>query len=433
MEEARRRISLSSLREEDRIVLDRLRVSGEAWIVGGWVRDFLSGLSQDRIEDMDIATNLRPEQVKDIFPRSIMIGEKFGTVIVRIDESDDNDYEWEVTTLREDGGYSDGRRPENVVFGQEIEDDLERRDFTINAMAIEISEKLVGNDAPEGELLDFWEGLEDLEGGLLRAVGDAGKRLGEDGLRVIRAFRFLECGEDGLRNLDPELSNAISSNLRMLEMVSKERIWNELGKILRGHNSKEIVEKMHAHGVLDKIIPGVSVNLEVRHSRDQMVNLALMCSSEASLGTKLSEKLSEYLRLSRKEASTLVLLHGLRDLELDASIKSVRRFMASHPDRSIRRMMLDYLSGTGVKTEQFEACYQSTEELRAGNSPLIDGSLLSSLTGIEPGRKLGRLKDWLHRIQVERDIENREEVISMLDEIHWKDSEFQDWPVLSWP
>ena len=433
MEEARRRISLSSLREEDRIVLDRLRVSGEAWIVGGWVRDFLSGLSQDRIDDMDIATNLRPDQVKEIFPRSIMIGEKFGTVIVRIDESDDNDYEWEVTTLREDGGYSDGRRPENVVFGQEIEDDLERRDFTINAMAIEISEKLVGNDAPEGELLDFWEGLEDLEEGLLRAVGDAGKRLGEDGLRVIRAFRFLECGEDGLRNLDPELSNAISSNLGMLEMVSKERIWNELGKILRGHNSKEIVEKMHAHGVLDKIIPGVSVNLEVRHSRDQMVNLALMCSSETSLGTKLSEKLSEYLRLSRKEASTLVLLHGLRDLELDASIKSVRRFMASHPERSIRRMILDYLSGTGVETEQFEACYLSTEELRAGYSPLIDGSLLSSLTGIEPGWKLGRLKDWLHRIQVERDIENREVVISMLDEIHWKDSEFQDWPVLSWP
>ena len=433
MEEARRRISLSILREEDRIVLDRLRVSGEAWIVGGWVRDFLSGLSQDRIDDMDIATNLRPEQVKEIFPRSIMIGEKFGTVIVRIDESETNDYEWEVTTLREDGGYSDGRRPENVVFGQEIEDDLERRDFTINAMAIEISEKLVGNDEPEGELLDFWEGLEDLEGGLLRAVGDAGKRLGEDGLRVIRAFRFLECGEDGLRNLDPELSNAISSNLRMLEMVSKERIWNELGKILRGHNSKEIVEKMHAHGVLDKIIPGVSVNLEVRHSRDQMVNLALMCSSETSHGSKLSEELSEYLRLSRKEASTIVLLHGLRDLELDASIESVRRFMASHPDRSTRRMILDYLSGTGVETGQFEACYQSTEELRAGNSPLIDGNLLSSLTGIEPGRKLGRLKDWLHRIQVEGDIENRESAISMLDEIHWEDSEFEDWPVLSWP
>ncbi len=433
MEETRRRISLSLLREEDRIVIDRLRDVGEAWIVGGWVRDFLSGRSRNRIDDMDIATNLRPEQVKDIFPRSIMIGEKFGTVIVRIDESENDDYEWEVTTLREDGGYSDGRRPENVVFGQEIEDDLERRDFTINAMAIDISEKLLGNDDPEGELLDFWGGLEDLERGLLRAVGDPGKRLGEDGLRVIRAFRFLESGEERLRDLDPDLSNAISSNLEMLEMVSKERIWDELGKILSGHHSKEIVEKMHSHGVLEKIIPGVSVNLEVRHSRDHMVNLALICSSETSNGSELSEKLAGDLRLSRKEVSTLSLLHGLRGLELDNSIKSVRRFMATHPDQSIRRMILDYLSGSGVEIETFETFYLSAEELRAGNSPLIDGNLLSSLTGIEPGRKLGRLKDWLHRIQVENDIENRESLIAMMDEIPWEEAEFEDWPVLSWP
>lgn len=433
MVDARGRISLSLLRDEDRIVLDRLREIGDAWIVGGWVRDVLSGFSLDRIDDIDIATNLRPDQVKAIFPRSIMVGEKYGTVIVRIDKSDNDEYQCEVTTLREDGGYSDGRRPENVVFGQEIENDLDRRDFTINAMAIEISEKLIGNDEPGGKLLDFWKGLGDLEDGVLRAVGDAGERLGEDGLRVIRAFRFLESGEDGLRNLDPDLSNAISSNLEMLEKVSKERIWDELSKILKGHHSKEIVEKMHAHGVLDKILPGVSVNLEVSHSRDHMVNLALMCSSETSDGSELSEKLAEYLRLSRKEASTLCLLHGLRGLELDNSIKSVRRFMATHHDHSIRSMILDYLSGSGMETGEFEACYQSADELRAGDSPLIDGNLLSSLTGIEPGRKLGRLKDWLHRIQVEEDIEDRESMISMMDEIHWDDSSFEEWPVLSWP
>ena len=216
-------------------------------------------------------------------------------------------------------------------------------------------------------------------------------------------------------------------------MVSKERIWNELGKILSGHHSKEIVEKMHSHGVLERIIPGVSVNLEVRHSRDHMVNLALICSSETSNGSELSEKLAGDLRLSRKEVSTLSLLHGLRGLELDNSIKSVRRFNAIHPDQSIRRMILDYLSGSGVEIEQFETCYLSAEELRAGNSPLIDGNLLSSLTGIEPGRKLGRLKDWLHRIQVENDIENRESLISMMYEIPWEEAVFEDWPVLSWP
>jgi len=164
-----------------------------------------------------------------------------------------------------------------------------------------------------------------------------------------------------------------------------------------------------------------------------MVNLALMCSSETSDGSELSEKLGEYLRLSRKESANLCLLHGLRGLELDNSIKSVRRFMATYHDHSIRSMILDYLSGSGVETGEFEACYQSTDELRAGDSPLIDGNLLSSLTGIEPGRKLGRLKDWLHRIQVEEDIEDRESLISMMDEIHWDDSSFEDWPVLSWP
>ena len=433
MEDARRQISLSPLKDEDRIVLDRLREFGDAWIVGGWVRDVLSGFTPELIADIDIATNLTPVEVKAIFPRSIMVGEKFGTVIVRIDGRDNRDYECEVTTLREDGGYSDGRRPENVVFGQEIENDLARRDFTVNAMAIELNGKMVGNDKAQGELLDFWGGEADLASGLLRAVGDAEKRIGEDGLRVMRAFRFLEIGELGLRNLDSDLSNAISSNLEMLEMVSKERIWGELGRILTGHHSKEIIEKMHDHGVLDKILPGVSVNLGVHHSRDYMVNLALMCSSENLDRSELSERIAGYLRLSKKEIAVLFLLHGLRGLELDNSVKSVRRFMATHHDQSSRMMILEYLSGTGVETVEFESCYQSAGELRAGNLPLIDGNLLSSLTGIDPGRKLGRLKDWLHRIQVEEDIENRESLISMMDKIPWKEQEFADWPVLSWP
>ena len=433
MEDARRQISLSPLKDEDRIVLDRLREFGDAWIVGGWVRDVLSGFSPELIADIDIATNLTPVEVKAIFPRSIMVGEKFGTVIVRIDGSNNRDYECEVTTLREDGGYSDGRRPENVVFGQEIENDLARRDFTVNAMAIELNGKMVGNDKAQGELLDFWGGEADLASGLLRAVGDAEKRIGEDGLRVMRAFRFLEIGELGLRNLDSDLSNAISSNLEMLEMVSKERIWGELGRILTGHHSKEIIEKMHDHGVLDKILPGVSVNLGVHHSRDYMVNLALMCSSENLDRSELSERIAGYLRLSKKEIAILFLLHGLRGLELDNSVKSVRRFMATHHDQSRRMMILEYLSGAGVDTGEFESCYQSAGELRAGNLPLIDGNLLSSLTGIDPGRKLGRLKDWLHRIQVEEDVENRESLISMMDEIPWEEQEFEDWPVLSWP
>ena len=432
MGDGNRQISLSLLGEEDKILLDRLREFGDAWIVGGWVRDNLSELPRDRIADIDLATNLRPNEVKEIFPRSLMVGEKFGTVIVRLDDSDSYDYQCEVTTLREDGGYSDGRRPENVSFGKEIKIDLSRRDFTINAMAIEPCGKLVGNDEPRGILLDYHRGEEDLSSGLLRAVGDAEKRLGEDGLRVIRAFRFMEGGMNGVRDLDEELSIAISSNLEMLDKVSKERIWDEFRKILSGRHSSEIVRMMNNHGVFDKILPGVSVNLEVIHSNGHLVNLALLFSSETLDESQLSEKLAENLRLSRKELSAICLLHGLRNVDLDGSIKSVRRFVATH-ESSSREMILEYLSGSGVEINEFKDCYQNNGELRAGSSPLVDGNLISSFTGLEAGRKLGRLKDWLHRIQVEEDIENKEDIVSKMDEIDWEGNDFEDWPQLNWP
>ena len=425
----RPQVKLDDLRRQDKIVLDGLREKGEAWIVGGWVRDVLSRAAPN---DIDIATSLRPDEVREIFPRSIMVGEKFGTVIVRLDETEGESYQCEVTTLREDGGYADGRRPENVIFGKEIDNDLDRRDFTINAMAIKLSGTLVGESEPIGILIDNHGGIGDLENDVLKAVGDAEKRLGEDGLRVIRAFRFLEQGDGPLRKLDSDLSTAIVSNLGMLEMVSKERIWAELQAILAGHNSKDIIEKMHEHGVLERVLPRISINLGVFHCRDHLVNLALICSSEISNGTELAETLTGSLRLSRNESWILSFLHGHRDLKLDHSTSSVRRFMATLTDPN-RKRILDYLAGLGVDTLQFHSNYQRTDELRAGNSPLIDGNLLSSLTGLEPGRKLGRLKDWLHRIQVVEDIDNRESLISLLDELDWEESDYEVWPILTWP
>ncbi len=121
------------LSKADRLVLEGLRSAGEAWIVGGWVREAASGRHET---DLDIATTLLPAEVKGLFPRSLMVGEKYGTVIVRLKDNI-SDGTWEVTTLRSEGSYGDGRRPDQVEFGQSIEDDLARRDFTINAMAIE--------------------------------------------------------------------------------------------------------------------------------------------------------------------------------------------------------------------------------------------------------------------------------------------------------
>ena len=121
---------LSDLGQNDTEVLEKLASEGRAWIVGGWIRD---GLIREGKRELDIATDLPPEDVVKIFPNSLTHGAKYGTVVVRIPGSDS---EWEVTTLRTESEYNDGRRPNVVNFGTGIMEDLSRRDFTVNAMAV---------------------------------------------------------------------------------------------------------------------------------------------------------------------------------------------------------------------------------------------------------------------------------------------------------
>ena len=423
-------VDLGDLCEGARIVLDRLGEEGEVWIVGGWVRDRIAGKDS---EDLDLATNLIPSEVKSAFPKSIMVGEEFGTVLVRVEDSKGRDFQCEVTTLRKDGGYTDGRRPDNVTFGNDIAEDLARRDFTINAMAIEPMKGLVGEEYPSGKLIDLdGRGVKDLESGLLRTVGQAEERIGEDGLRMVRAFRFLDLGEGGLREFDPELSAAISSNLPMLSKVSKERIWNEFQRVLSCSNSMRIVESMVEHGIFEEILPGISINTNTNPSDDHIVNLALICRDEVSDGAEMSDRIASLLRLSRKESSALSSLHECRKIDLDPSVESVRRFSATMSDTQ-KSQILDYMRGLGTDTEDFESELEQNSDLKAGFGPLVDGSRISEITGLEGGKRLGRLKDWLHRIQVERDLSSEEEVVELLAEFDWRNSDFEEWQGLSWP
>ena len=423
-------VDLGDLCEGARIVLDRLGEEGDVWIVGGWVRDRIAGKDS---EDLDLATNLIPSEVKSAFPKSIMVGEEFGTVLVRVEDSKGRDFQCEVTTLRKDGGYTDGRRPDNVTFGNDIAEDLARRDFTINAMAIEPMKGLVGEEYPSGKLIDLdGRGVKDLESGLLRTVGQAEERIGEDGLRMVRAFRFLDLGEGGLREFDPELSIAISSNLPMLSKVSKERIWNEFQRVLSCSNSMRIVESMVEHGIFEEILPGISINTNTNPSDDHIVNLALICRDEVSDGSEMSDRIASLLRLSRKESSELSSLHECRKIDLDPSVESVRRFSATMSDTQ-KSQILDYMRGLGTDTEDFESELEQNSDLKAGFGPLVDGSRISEITGLEGGKRLGRLKDWLHRIQVERDLSSEEEVVELLAEFDWRNSDFEEWQGLSWP
>lgn len=413
------RVDLSLLDGEDRLVLNKLREKGEAWIVGGWVRDYLSGINP---KELDIATNLKPDEVAEIFPRSILVGEKYGTIKVKIDQPSHEDRIWEVTTLRKDGGYGDGRRPDNVNFGSSIEADLSRRDYTINSIAVDKA----------GNVIDPHGGIRDLDMGIIRCVGSPKDRIGEDGLRIIRAFRFMELGDKGLREVDKELSEAISSNLKMLDKISRERVWSELKIILSGPNASKVVDTMRAHGVMDKILDGITHCHISGNSTNYSVNLALMCRIDDSDGEKLSSILKEKLKLTREESANIKFLHECREVEVVANESVARVFRASLPEYR-QRDVLEYLSCMGKEVSQFETILGSLSELRAGNSPLIDGNTLSAKTSLKPGIRLGRLKGWLHRIQIEEDIPEMAQLISRLETMDWEEGEPESWPFLSWP
>lgn len=163
--------------EKAKYIIETIHNAGfEAYVVGGCVRDSILGRCP---EDWDITTSARPEQVKTLFRRTIDTGIQHGTVTVMLDKEG-----FEVTTYRVDGKYEDSRHPKEVMFTPNLEEDLKRRDFTINAMAYNETEGLI----------DIFGGLKDIEAKLIRCVGNPEERFGEDALRIMRAIRFQPAG-----------------------------------------------------------------------------------------------------------------------------------------------------------------------------------------------------------------------------------------------
>ena len=405
------------LSKADRLVLEGLRSAGEAWIVGGWVREAASGRHET---DLDIATTLLPAEVKGLFPRSLMVGEKYGTVIVRLKDNI-SDGTWEVTTLRSEGSYGDGRRPDQVEFGQSIEDDLARRDFTINAMAID----------SDGDVIDPYDGMSDLRAGVLRAVGEASERLGEDGLRIMRAYRFLD-STGGMRNMESSLRSAVRGNLSMLDGVSRERIGMEMERILGGRNAGEVILQMHEDGVLEHVLPRIACTVSPSFCTDFLVNLALLCSDDPSEGNALAGNLRNALMMAKGPLRQVAFLHDAKNTPVTTEIGGLRRFRAALPPEW-QDAFIAYSHGLGRETSEFVEALASLSPLIVGNAPLIDGNTLAAATGLNPGPRMGRLKGLLHRIQIERDLPTAERVLSLLDDLDWIDSDYEEWPALSWP
>ncbi len=217
-----------------------------AYLVGGCVRDVL--LKRDP-KDWDIATDARPEEIQKTFPENVYEND-FGTVGIKTKSEDPRLRIVEVTTFRIESDYSDKRHPDAVRFAKTIEEDLSRRDFTINAMAInpEARDKKSGTE----EIVDPYGGQKDLKNKVIRTVGDPRKRFEEDALRLMRAVRFaVELGFE----VEPATLRAMKEHAGLLEMISKERIRDELIKIVMTPRAAEGIILLEDTGLLPHVIP----------------------------------------------------------------------------------------------------------------------------------------------------------------------------------
>ena len=226
-------------RELANSVCDKLQHDGhQAFLVGGGVRDILLHRYP---ADYDVATNATPQEVLKLFPHGLDVGAQFGVVLIRQDS-----LKVEVATFRSDVGYSDGRHPDQVVYSQTPEEDVQRRDFTINGL-------LMRHDT--GEVLDFVGGRADLAAGIIRAIGDPSRRFAEDKLRMLRAVRF--AARFGY-TIEPATFAAIRTHVSEINIVSAERIREELTKLLTEGAARRGFELLDELGLLPQLLPEIA-------------------------------------------------------------------------------------------------------------------------------------------------------------------------------
>lgn len=259
-------------------VIEQLKNAGfEAVIVGGAVRDAILGRPA---HDVDVATNAIPDEVKSVFNHTVDIGIQHGTVLVIVPAGS-----VEVTTYRTDGEYTDHRRPEEVQFVRSLKEDLQRRDFTMNAIAMR----------RDGSFVDFYRGRQDIEAGVIRAVGDAQKRFSEDALRMLRAVRF--SAQLGFR-IESETMKAMQDKADNISWIAKERIKAELDKLWVGKDVFNGIRKLEESNLVNYLNGTFQANDWYDfNTQDKLIGWAYFGVLQ---GEHWREVLGEY-RLSNKE------------------------------------------------------------------------------------------------------------------------------------
>lgn len=259
---------MSTAKQHATKIVRTLRDRGhQSYFAGGCVRDLLLGREP---ADYDVATDATPRQVMQIFPQTYAVGEQFGVVLVPdtklslgagdpVRLNDSRGQAVEVATFRSDVSYSDGRHPDEVRFTKDPREDAQRRDFTINGMMLD---PLTTNNEPRA-ILDFVGGRDDLNAGIIRAIGDPDRRLAEDKLRMLRAVRFAARFD---YKIDPATMRAIQKLAPQITRVSAERIREELTKMLTEGRAKLAFELLDQSGLLREVLPEIAAMKGVEQS-----------------------------------------------------------------------------------------------------------------------------------------------------------------------
>jgi poly(A) polymerase/tRNA nucleotidyltransferase (CCA-adding enzyme) len=252
--------------KEVKFALDGLKNKGfQAYAVGGCVRDILNG---KKPADWDITTDAAPEQIGSVFLESFS-NNKFGTVTVVVESGDPTLREIEITPFRTEQNYSDKRHPDEVKWAKTIEEDLSRRDFTVNALALD-------ETAGEISVIDLFKGRKDLQDRIIRTVGSAEERFNEDALRMLRAVRFSAALGEGWK-IEPKTQAAIESSAGWLKAISQERIRDELSKIISSGQAAQGIESLRKTGLLQYILPETMEGYKVGQNKHHIYDVYEHC------------------------------------------------------------------------------------------------------------------------------------------------------------
>jgi len=431
----------------------------KAYLVGGCVRDLLLGREP---ADYDVATSARPLQVMEIFPETFAVGAQFGVVLVPLPakdvasqvstkNSDRGDVAAcvsseasvvEVATFRSDIGYSDGRHPDEVRFSEDPREDVARRDFTINGMLL---------DPLTDEVLDFVGGRRDLENKIIRAIGDPQRRFAEDKLRMLRALRF--AARFGY-SIEPPTWAAIRMLSPEIHIVSRERVRDELTKMLTEGHARDAFLLLDASGLLREILPEISAMKGVAqppqfhpegdvfvHTLLVLENLPHPCppalawgallhdvgkpptfrvapdrirfDGHVDVGVKMAEEICRRLRLSgddTQQVSALVDHHMRFGQVTRMSESTLKKFLRiSHFDEHLALHRADCLASHGG-LDSYEFVQEKLSEIppeKMRPPRLVSGEDLIS-AGYSPGPEFRKILDAVENAQLEGDLSSRQ-------------------------